>query len=256
MSVVAVTGSAGGFGTAIRRRLEAAGDEVIGIDQRDAEVVVDLSVEEGRRRMVEEVERLCHGVLDGLVAAAGIQKGDAPRIVSVNYFGAVAALAGLRPALARGSRPSAVAVSSNSTTTQPGYPIEVVERCLDDDEPSARQVVGKDSLGAYAASKLALARWARRQATSSDWIGQGIRLNVIVPGFIDTPMTEGMWEFVSGLTDLFPLPMGRAGRPEEVAGLVAYLLSAEASFFCGSAITMDGGTEAAVRPDDWPRPHG
>lgn len=254
MSVVAVTGSAGGIGKAIRRRLEAAGDRVIGIDQRDAEVVADLSGEQGRRSMIGEVEHLTGGVLDGLVVAAGIHKGDAARIVSVNYFAAVATLAGLRPLLARGSAPSAVAVSSNSTTTQPGYRLEVVERCLAGDEDAARRAAGEDALGAYPASKLALARWARHQAPTADWIGAGIRLNVIMPGFIDTPMTEGMWEFVGGLRDLFPVPVARPGRPEEVAGLVGYLLSAEAGFFCGSAITMDGGTEAAVRPDEWPRP--
>lgn len=254
MAVVAVTGSAGGFGTAIRRRLESSGDRVIGIDRRDAEVVVDLAEDDGRRAMVSEVERMCGGSLDGLVVAAGIQKGDAAAIVSVNHFGAVAALRGLRPLLGRSARASAVAVSSNSATTQPGYPIGVVERCLADDEAGARRAVGEDALGAYAASKLALARWSRRQAPSADWIGAGIRLNVIAPGFVDTPMTRGMWDFVSGLGDLFPIPAGRPGTAPEVAGLVAYLLSADAAFFCGSVIVMDGGTEAALRPDDWPVP--
>ena len=43
---------------------------------------------------------------------------------------------------------------------------------------------------------------------------------------------------------------------DEVAGLLAYLLSPEAAFFAGSVLVMDGGTEAALRPDDWPRPLG
>jgi NAD(P)-dependent dehydrogenase (short-subunit alcohol dehydrogenase family) len=254
MSVVAITGSAGGFGTAVRRRLEDSGHRVVGIDQRDAEVVADLSGNEGRRTMVAEVERHCGGALDGLVVAAGIQKGDADRIVSVNYFGAVAALVGLRPLLARGSDPSVVAVSSNSTTSQPGYPLDVVDKCLHGDEAGARKAIGEDALGAYAASKLALARWVRRHAPTPEWIGAGIRLNAIAPGFIDTPMTEGMWDFVAGLGELFPIPIGRPGRPDEVASLVVYLLSADAGFFCGSFITMDGGSEAVLRSDDWPSP--
>jgi NAD(P)-dependent dehydrogenase (short-subunit alcohol dehydrogenase family) len=217
-------------------------------------VIVDLSAEAGRRKMVEEVERRCDGILDGLVAAAGIYRGAASSIVSVNYFGALAALVGLRPLLARGSGPSAVAVSSNSVIAQSGYPLEVVDLCLSGDEAAACQAVGEDALGAYPASKLALARWVRRQAPSTDWIGSGIRLNAIAPGFIDTAMTDGMWEFVSGLDDIFPIPAARAGKPEEVASLVTYLLSPDASLFCGSFITIDGGTEAALRADDWPRP--
>jgi hypothetical protein len=79
--------------------------------------------------MIEAVERACDGRLDGLVAGAGIM-GEVPDVVSINYFGAVATLEGLRPMLARAAAAgapggaSAVAISSNSnsTTTQPGVP--------------------------------------------------------------------------------------------------------------------------------------
>ena len=254
MSVIVLTGSAGGMGRAIRQRLEAAGHRVIGVDLRNAEVAADLSIPTGREAMVAEVARQCDGALDGLVVAAGIQAGDASTIISVNFFGAIATLTGLRPLLSHGIDPSVVVVSSNSTTTQPGYPIGVAELCLLGDEAAACQAAGDDALGAYPASKLALARWVRRHAPSAGWIGAGIRLNAIAPGFIDTPMTEGTWDFVATLRDVYPIPVARPGRPEEVAGLVEYLLSAEAGFFCGSVITIDGGTEAALRADDWPRP--
>jgi NAD(P)-dependent dehydrogenase (short-subunit alcohol dehydrogenase family) len=242
------------MGQAIRERLEGAGHRVIGIDVRDAEVIADLSTASGRDAMVAEVQSQCGGALDGLVVAAGIRSGEAADIVSVNYFGAIAALDGLRPLLAHGTDPCAVAVSSNSTTTQPGYPVDVAELCLSGDEAAARVAIGVDALGAYPATKLALARWVRRHAPFPDWIGAGIRLNAIAPGFIDTPMTKGMWEFVSSLPDIFPIPVGRAGQPGEIAALVDYLLSPDAGFFCGSVITMDGGTDAAMRADDWPQP--
>jgi NAD(P)-dependent dehydrogenase (short-subunit alcohol dehydrogenase family) len=88
-------------------------------------------------------------------------------------------------------------------------------------------------------------------------VGAGIRLNGVAPGYIDTPMTAGTWDFVSNLDDdVWPIPMDRPGTPDEVAALIAYLLSPEAAFFCGSVVVMDGGTEAALRPDDWPRPPG
>jgi NAD(P)-dependent dehydrogenase (short-subunit alcohol dehydrogenase family) len=50
----------------------------------------------------------------------------------------------------------------------------------------------------------------------------------------------------------FPVPLGRGGRPEELAALVDFLLGPESSFFVGSVICCDGGTEAQLRPDDWP----
>ena len=255
MGTIVITGSAGGIGRATRAMLAAEGHEVIGVDVADAEVEADLSTAGGRRAMVRAVDDACGGVLDGLVVAAGIQNDDAPGVVSVNYFGAVATLEGLRPLLEHAVHPSVVVLSSNSTTTHPGYPLDVAEWCLADDETRAR-AVAVSGIEAYAASKLALGLWVRRMATTPEWIGAGIRLNAIAPGFIDTPMTEGGWEFVSALGDVYPMPTGRPGTAAEVAGLIRYLLSEEAGFFCGSFIVMDGGTDARLRPDDWPRPIG
>lgn len=254
MATIAITGAAGGIGRATRTRLEADGHRVVGIDIANTDIVADLSTAGGRRAMARDVDLACDGVLDGLVAAAGIQGDDGPATVSINYFGAVATLESLRPLLERGTDPAAVAVASNSTTTAPGVALDVAELCLADDEAAARNAATDNGLGAYPASKLALSRWVRRHATTEGWIGAGIRLNAIAPGFIDTPLTEGMWSFVSSLGEVYPMPSGRAGRAEEVAGLLTYLLGPDGRFFCGSVITMDGGTDAALRPDDWPRP--
>lgn len=252
MGVIAVTGAASGIGRATRAGLEAAGHRVVGVDLHDVEVVADLATAGGRAAMVDGVADASGGVLDGLVAAAGISSEDGPAVVSIDYFGAVATLAGLRPLLARGTDPAAVAISSNSATTQPGLPADVVERCLAGDEAGARSAAAPAGLLAYGAAKLALARWVRRQATAPDWAGAGIRLNAVAPGFTDTPMTAGGWDFVAALGDVYPIPQGRPGRVEEVASLVMYLLSADAGFFCGSVVVVDGGTDAAVRADDWP----
>jgi NAD(P)-dependent dehydrogenase (short-subunit alcohol dehydrogenase family) len=251
---VCITGSAGGIGAATRARLEKEGARVVGVDVRDAEVIADLSTPAGRDAMVAGVTDVCGGVLDGLVAAAGIM-GDQPLVVAINYFGAIATLDGLRPLLARGADPSAVAISSNSTTTTPGLPTGLVDVILENDEARALAATSRAAgVFAYPASKLALARWVRHHAPQPDWIGAGIRLNAIAPGVIETPMTKNDLEFIFSIPDVFPVPIGRPGRPEEIASLLAYLLSPDAGFFCGSVVFADGGTDAAVRADDYPTP--
>lgn len=247
-----ITGAAGGIGAATRARLEGAGHEVIGVDVRDAEVIADLSSPDGRAAMVAEVTELCGGALDGVIAGAGIMGDDLARIVSVNYFGAVATLEGFRPLLAKKGG-AAVAISSNSATAAPALPGELVEACLVGDEAIAREVAPKQQdFAVYPASKLALARWVRRHAPA--WIGDGVRLNAVCPGLIATPMTAGTEDFILDLGDVFPIPIKRAGRPEEIASLLAYLLSDDATFFVGSVVFMDGGSDAALRGDDWPAP--
>jgi NAD(P)-dependent dehydrogenase (short-subunit alcohol dehydrogenase family) len=251
MGTIAVTGAAGGIGSALRERLERDGHSVIGVDVRDAEVLADLATAPGRAAMVEAVGAQSGGSLDGVVAAAGVTHDDGALVTSINYFGAVATLEGLRPLLVGRPHASAVAVSSNSSTTQPGLSHEHVAACLAGDEPAACALAGH-GVGAYGASKLALARWVRRRAVTDDWIGAGIRLNAVAPGLIATPMTAGTEEFIMGLGDIYPIPIARAGEAREVAALLAFLLSEDAAFFCGSVVTVDGGTDAALRPDDWP----
>ncbi len=251
---IALSGAASGIGQALRARLERAGARVIGVDVRDAEVVADLSSPGGRAAAVAGVQRAAGGALDGLVACAGLgpQHDDAAAIVSVNYFGAVALLDGLRPALAAGSEPAAVAVSSNSATVSPDVDGPLAAACLAGDEAEARRLAATvGGTMAYAGSKLALARWVRRAAIGTGWAGTGVRLNAVAPGATLTPLLQdGLDHPILGAAIRgFPIPLGGFGQPDQVAAAIAFLLSADASFCCGSVLFVDGGSDALLRPD-------
>lgn len=257
---IVVTGSASGMGAATAARLEAAGQRVIGIDLRDAEVIADLSTAHGRQAAIDGVEECAAGGIDGLVTwagVAGLSHLPGSLLASVNYFGTVALLEGLRPLLAQGERPAAVAISSNSTTCQPGIPGDVVERCLAGDEQGARDAADEAGpLATYPATKIAVARWARRHAPDADWAGAGITLNVVAPGAVETPLLQATREdeVIGRFIDEFPIPVGRKGSADELAAFVEFLLGPDARFLCGSVLFVDGGTDALLRADDVPAP--
>jgi NAD(P)-dependent dehydrogenase (short-subunit alcohol dehydrogenase family) len=257
MSTFVLTGSASGMGAATCALLRGAGHRVIGVDRQAADVIADLSTPAGRQSAVEAVQAQCD-VLDGVATFAGVG-GATGRpgslLASLNYFGTVQLLQAWRPLLAAAGESSAVAISSNSTTCQPGWSTALVDACLSGDEERARAVADEgDSATAYPATKVAVARWVRRHAPAPEWAGAGIRLNAVAPGLVETAfVAETRADPVLGqLIGGFPLPLGRGGTATELAQLVVFLLGPHARFFCGSVLLCDGGTEALLRPDDWP----
>ena len=257
MGLFAITGSGSGIGAATRARLEKAGHAVVGIDLHHAEIIADLSTPEGRSAAITAVLDRSQGHLDGLLTAAGVGPPfSAEQMVSINWFGTEALLSGLRVALANSRRGQVVAISSNSTTTMPDLPADLIEACLALDEPLARSLAKKYGDGnTYGASKTAVARYVRRHAPTADWAGSGIRLNAIAPGATLTPLLQaGLDSAEYGpAIKAFPVPTGDFGDPDEIAAWIEHMLIGDGCrFMCGSLIFVDGGTDAMVRADAWP----
>jgi NAD(P)-dependent dehydrogenase (short-subunit alcohol dehydrogenase family) len=249
--VVVVTGVASGIGAATARLLADEGCNVIGVDRHSADVVADLSAPGGRSAMVDALSRSAAAV-DGVIACAGSNGTDAED-VSVNYFGAVATLDGLRPMLARGRQPRAVAVGSIAMLEHPRLDDAVVTACLELDEDRARVLAERNPKCGYASAKLALARWVRRVSTTSAWAGEGIAINTISPATIKTPMTQGaLGDPVrnAALEGRFPMPLHGRGDPEDVARVLAWFVSPELRLVTGQCVFVDGGADVARRGDD------
>ena len=94
---------------------------------------------------------------------------------------------------------------------------------------------------AYTASKHAVIGLTR--TASEDYAGQGLRINAVCPGYVDTPMTRGSAEILKAFEDRTKnwTPIGRAAQPEELANAVVFLSSGRASYMTGSAMVVDGG---------------
>jgi NAD(P)-dependent dehydrogenase (short-subunit alcohol dehydrogenase family) len=252
MSLAVVTGSASGIGAAVRKRLEAAGDRVIGVDLRDAEVVADLSAPEGRARAIADVRAAAGDGIDRLVLCAGLgpHLDDYALIASVNYFGAVALMDGLLDSAAGRSGAAAVAVCSNSAQMGPFADHPFVAALLADDEAAARELVARENgYLAYGGSKHALCRAVRRRAKR--WGAAGVRLNGICPGPTETPLLQGSKDhpvFGKGVAAL-QVPLGRNALPGEIAASICFLLGPDAAYVHGSILYADGGSDAEMQPD-------
>jgi NAD(P)-dependent dehydrogenase (short-subunit alcohol dehydrogenase family) len=266
--ICVVTGSASGIGAATASLLGRQGFRVIGSDLHNADVVADLTTTSGRAALIRGVSRLARGRIDAVVANAG--GGPPETSLALNFFGAVATLEGLRPLLANSPAPRAVAVSSIASLRS--TPAEIIEKCLEMDEPgaiaAARSAVEQGRLGAngtdglpasaqtslalYGAAKQALQYWCRRVAPTKEWAGAGVILNVVALGFYDTPAAAYVLSnpgLRASMGVLTPLHGSFPGRPQEAAALLAWCISSENSQMTGQILFADGGYEAQLQKE-------
>ena len=234
--VALISGGARGIGAADARMLVAEGAKVVIGDKRDDEgkaleaelgdaaryVHLDVTKQEDWQAAVATtVDEF--GKLDVLVNNAGIANGSTiqqfdldqwQRILDINLTGTFLGIQAATDAMIAAGGGSIINVSS----------IEGIR--------------GTPWAHGYVASK-----WAVRGLTKSvamELAPHGIRCNSIHPGLIKTPLTEGIPE------DMITIPLGRAGRPEEVASFVLFLASDESSYATGAEFIMDGGTVQGV----------
>lgn len=261
MTTTLITGSASGMGAAVRRRLLADGDRVIGIDLRDADIHADLSTRHGREAAIDSALSQSGGRIDKLICCAGVgpHVDPATLVASVNYFGVVTMLDGLFEALRQGKDPCAVVVSSNSATLQSwaGSPLRDAYLAGDEDGVHALVRAEEEAGGlqaaqagylAYASAKNAVAVAARQRAAS--WGRAGVRLNAVAPGAVETPLLQaGLRDprYGDAVRDFLP-PIGRRAQPDEVAALIAFLCRPEAAYLHGNVVFIDGGVDAVQRP--------
>ncbi len=252
----AMTGGATGIGAAIKTQLRELGHTVIVVDIKSADIIADLSTEEGCTAAVKQVEQLAPDGLDGFIPCAGLGPAARPAslVTDVNYFGAKLTTIALQPLLAK--KKGAVVMISSNSAPMAQHDEELLQALAADDRDGASQLVNARANGvqdAYAGSKLALTRWMR--ASTPEFAGLGIRINAVAPGITTTPLTDAAKQdenVAKAMADFAAaVPSGREGTPSEIADAVLFLLSEQASFCFGCVFFVDGGSDALLRPNDF-----
>ena len=172
-------------------------------------------------------------------------------IVGVNYFGMTEIVDGLEAALARGSKPSVVLIGSVASVHPGMDKLPMVASMLAGDEAGALAQADAMAMpqAAYAGSKYAVTVFARRKAVAVG--AKGIRINVIAPGAVEKPLLDASRADAryGEAIRKFVAPIGRHSTPDEIANVVSFLQSEQASFVHGTVVFVDGGMDAMSRSD-------
>jgi len=231
-----VTGAGSGIGAAVARRLAAGGASVVLADVRP-EGIEALAAELG-------------GAAAALLLDVRDEEVVAPAVAGLDVLANVAGIGSTQSApetpLAVWEDVFAVNARGTFLTCKHAIP-EMVARGGGAivNVASVAALVGLRNRAAYCASKGAVVSLTR--ALAVDHVGEGIRVNAVCPGTVDSPWVRRLVEEAGESLDALRArqPLGRLGTPEEIAEAVVYLASDRAAFVTGSVFTIDGGLTAA-----------
>jgi NAD(P)-dependent dehydrogenase (short-subunit alcohol dehydrogenase family) len=244
---IIVTGAASGIGAATAALVASRGAHVISVDITTPThpvgrfVRADLSDPES----IDELVSGLPGDIDGLANIAGLPPTKSPeQVIKVNLIGLKYLTQSLIPKLADNA--SVVNLASLAGLGWPDSK-EVIDASasLDFDEvEDFCRVHGIEGARSYFFSKEALIVWTMQNRWT--WRSRGIRMNSVSPGPVDTPILKDFIETLGARAEEDMRTMDRAGRPSDIAPVVAFLLSDEAAWIRGTNIPTDGGMYSDV----------
>ena len=238
MGIYVITGATSGIGAKTAEILRSRGHEVVNVDLKGGDINANLATKDGRAAALAELHDRCPEGIDALICNAGVSGDNAPipLIISLNYFGATEMARG---AFDQGSARMDVVGMLNNQADE-----ERILALVQDYDPAVAHTF-------YAATKYALARWARRM--SAEWGARGVRLNAVAPGNVRTAMTANLSPAHKVAMEALPVPTHYGDDPlmdpEEVANVIAFVASPEARGLNGVVLFADGGTDALLHSE-------
>jgi len=237
-----VTGAAAGLGEGIALRLAAEGARV-GIVDVDADGLADTAAQLGEGHWAETLDVTDHAQLKAFLDRIAAESGRFDILVNNAAIIVAGSVADATPE--QFDRVMAVNVKAPMFAIQAALPHFLTAGTgAIVNVASISSLIGLPGQAIYCTSKGALAQLTRQVAV--DYADRGIRCNAVCPGTIDTPLVQKFIEVapnpdqvVQGLLDGHPI--GRFASPAEIAAVVAFLASDDASFMTGSLVSADGG---------------
>lgn len=246
---IVVTGSASGIGLETAKVCERLGATVLGVDRDKGFDHVEefYRADLSDRRTIEALVGALPDGIDGVANIAGLPPtAPADKVILVNLVGLKHFTELMAPKLADGA--SIVNVASLAgfgwAEAMDAVRASMALEFEDVDEFVARWKVGNEGGRSYFFTKEALVVWT--MANRWRWRDRGIRMNAVSPGPVETPILKDFLETLGERAEKDAKTMDRPGRPDDVAPVVAFLLSDMSNWIRGANIPCDGGMSSHI----------